>query len=440
MVGFMVVKLRFSMIILSVLSLFILMTSACDRVSPFQNRIKGGLGVSGKPEIVSRPAYANLTDRRVVFNDNGAGLAVVSKNSGSTLYPSYALYYSVFNPSSGAWSKEALLQVVGSNSNFALASDGENFMLVFLYNNGLFSRAFANGSWGAVDILPLVNTYLYCDDLMLSGSPTGYLAVYRDNSYYYYYACVFEGSSWGDCTQLAYSSSIFTESVIASNGAGGYCFAWIFHDGDYTVNAAIYDPVTEWGTLPVTPEILSDYLTSCQGLGLLSDGGGYCAAWEEFSSTGTDYDVMASVYDDGTATWTAKALIDNTDGAWDANAYSPVLATNGSSYGMAWIQNDGANNRVAARGYSGTTWDAGCDVLSDAGATAWNVRGASNGDTYAVGYIHYDSTLNLDKPFVRIMDPESGLGWGAAQRISNDSLGNDSYLALRSDGTGYLAA
>ncbi len=437
MVGLMIIKARFSKIILSLLTLFILITMACDRVSPFQNKIRGGLGVTGKPMIVNSLAYANLTDRRVVFNDNGVGLAVVSKNSGSTSYTCYSLYYSVFSPSSGTWSEEALLQVVGSYSNFALASDGENFMLVFIYNSGLFSRTYANGAWSTVDMLPMVNSYLYCDDLMLFGSPTGYLAVYRDNSYYYYYACVFEGSSWGDCTQLAYASSVFTESMIASNGAGGYCFAWIYN---YTVNAVIYDPAAEWGTLPVTPTILSDSLTSCQGLALVSDGAGYCAAWEEFSSTGIDNDVMASIYDDASGTWIAKTAMDNTDAAWDANAYSPALATNGSSYGVAWIQNDASNDRVVARGCSGTTWDTDCEVLSDAGAPVWNARGASNGDTYAVGYIQYDSALNLDKPFVRILDPGSGLGWGAAQRLSNDSLGNDSYLALRSDGTGYLAA
>ena len=143
--------------------------------------------------------------------------------------------------------------------------------------------------------------------------------------------------------------------------------------------------------------------------------------------------IYARIYD---GTWGAGAILIESSASYDA--YSPKIASDGSGYGVAWRQYDGASYRVYGNEYDNTiaipAWGGDNPIDSDIGACS-HPDVASNGSGYGVTWRQNDSGSSTYNIRANIYDSGTD-SWGTETLLETGS-GEAINPHIAPDGTGY---
>ncbi len=391
---------------------------------------------------------------QLVFNDGGLGLAVWESADApieSTDHAGRAIWYAFYKD--GQWSQESLLHVLphfdsagaGSNGYFNLqvAASANGFAVIWTqqdrtndnsyYSKRLYVRVFNGTDWGAV-------TRLSPDeigDAAISSNGTGYLVTWVNYASlkYFIYGSFFSGGSWQSGLDLASSSNPLTNPRVASNGAG-YAVTWqetSLQDGNPWINARLFTG-SSWGAV----KSFAGLAGASDAPHLASSGGSYLLLWGQFSGAASGYESVGSdagwstaaplsfgsikaavagsshygvVYECGTRfSLCARVRV---DGAWGtelpvenftSDARNPVLASDGSGYGVLWRQQTTSSGDydVHYTTFTATAVEPAVQVslAKESGTSVASIPReaiAYDGSGYMLGWIQHDLTVNSNR-------------------------------------------
>ena len=324
---------------------------------------------------INGDTFGNEYYQKAAFNSSGDGIAVWDTYLGGWPLKKIGPAYSYYSASTGQWSIPA-----------PLATEGES---VGIASNG-----------------------------------TGFVATYErsDNIY----ARQFDGSAWGSETRLDAASSNVTNARIASNGTG-YMAIWAEYTGVmYRIFANIHNGV-DWEDPATLLPVDSGAGSGLGASSIASDGTNYALGWAAYNSVTSEYDVYAMVYNG--SGWDPEVVIDNS--LYTANSGYPVLASNGTGYAAAWVDDPtgAASRNLYVSMYNGTGWDDPGTLVSVASSSA-NASGptiASDGTGYAVAWGESDGNA-----YSIIHD---GSSWQAV-----DTFTGGYQASIASNGAGYAVA
>ena len=260
---------------------------------------------------------------------------------------------------------------------------------------GLYANIYENGSWGQPKLL---DESIWSSEFHAATDGDGFAVVWSNaqSSYRVVYASIYNGTNWSGATQvdsmisgdadIAYS---FEGSPIASNG-NGYMLTYAQGDGIGYIDiyAREYDGMN-WGT-PRVLDLPSINFSAHKSPVIATNGTSYLVAWVQNVGTDPNYDgtdAFSSEFD-GVDWSTAELIVDG--GATNyIDSYVVDLVSNGTDYLAVWTQEDAnAYSRAMANIYSSSSW--GAPVVLDAGLPNHNVyrkpRAVSNGNGYAVAW------------------------------------------------------
>jgi hypothetical protein len=200
---------------------------------------------------------------------------------------------------------------------------------------------------------------------------------------------VYSSGSWskdggGDPTPWLIGSSSPSHPSIASNGSG-YAVSWVQVDGS---NTSIYANVFDTGTWSQGGTLLEHSAGNADYPSIASNGSSYAVTWQQFDSGGPNSSIYANIYSNGT--WSVdRTLLESSVNT----ALSPRIASNGSTYAVAWYQYDGNGPySIYANIFSNGTWSTGGTLIERGSQYAHSPSIASDGSGYAVSWTQYDGT------------------------------------------------
>jgi hypothetical protein len=298
--------------------------------------------------------------------------------------------------------------------------------------NRLVGSINANGVWGAPFLID-DNTY---NETAVATNGTTFMILWYSNGQGVPMAIICSGSgTLGTAEKVGPATGSYaTSPSLASNGSG-YAAIWSRWDysgvSEQNIYANVYSNgswMKDGGGNP-TPWVLENSMSYAYTPVIASNGSGYGAAWVQHDAT--VYSVYANIFSAGT--WsTGGTLIEN--GSFDAS--SPAIASNGSGYAVAWYQYDGvANYDIFANVYSGGTWSTGGTLLEKFNTQADAPSIASNGSGYAVVWDQYDGSY-----FSIYANIFSSGTWSTGATLLEHIDSYASAPSIASNGSGYAAS
>lgn len=279
----------------------------------------------------------------------------------------------------------------------------------------------ASSTWSGEQILATA-----VDNFQLASNGNGFMASWRQNLTIY--ASSFVANVWSQPVALGGNTLNYNvnNTVIASNGTG-YAVVWTQTDppvgssSEFHVYANIYNG-SSWGGAT----ILDNNISSGVSPVIASNGTGYAVAWSQ--SVGSTSDIAATIFDGNN--WSNQVTVDINSGF----ATTPKISSNGNQYMIAWFQpalNEGGNSVFASR-YDGTNWMAP-DLIEQGPQGPSRMNIASNGSGYAVVWTQRDASL-YSRATYNLFD---GNNWSGSNIV--DAGGSDARkTAVSSDGTNYM--
>lgn len=341
----------------------------------------------------------------------------------------------------GTWSTTAILSddTVDQFDDIAVAHDGgDEFTVVWrqkLQEDREFDLAASRISFGPFTPAELIETGSEnADEPTVVGDPDGGVQVLwpqqldDDTSEEVFFARE-SGGSFQEPTIIAsddLGSSVRITRVL-SNAAGRTLAVWGQSRGNsFRQFAAIKDPDGVWGE----PVILSDGppLSFAGADQFATDGDGFAYVLTRRDPTDDDdNDIEVRMYDG--VSWSDATVLDLD---LRGNVQSTSIASNGSGYAVAWVQEptiDTRDQRTYGSVYADGAW-AGPELLSAADAVFTQSAGiVSNGDGYAVTWDDFRG----DAVSVNVY---SASGWGGATPIA--AIFGQALPSIATDGVGYL--
>lgn len=242
------------------------------------------------------------------------------------------------------------------------------------------------------------------------------------------------GGLWSVPDNLATTAigSSVEPSFVVSNDAGQSLAVWRQNRGEVvTVYASVRTAAGDWTTPFVvkTGDLFSSFFPR-EAVATDGNGFAYAAVVNDFAA-GDQGQVLVNVFD-GTS-WSGETPVDL---GLTGTVQTANMASNGSTYVVAWAQKPTAGGPFDEQSVFGSVFDAGAWSApvelqpADVGF-AQSPSIATNGSSYAVVWDGAFSPLTLA---VNIYD---GTGWSGAQTLL-DPLPSQGRPQVRSDGTGYL--
>jgi len=385
--------------------------------------------------IVMSSTWGNKTDigdgfsspysPHVTPNGTGGYCAVWQQYDGTNT----RIYANVYNGST--WGTET---TVGSATVSAyppkVASNGTGYCVTWSGNDSgtynIYASIYTTGpSWSAETALEAITGY--ADYPQVASDGAGYCVTWQqdDGTRDSIYANVYTGG-WGVAT-LINSNDTYSAYYpkIASDGSG-YGVVWKQYDGivGYRVYGIRYDSSS--GLWDDTPMFIDLGIGNCNNPDVAASTSGYGVTWRLYDSG--SYNILARIYDRPSDTWDTETLLES--GSGDADY--PYIASDGTGYGVVWIQDDGSRNTVYANINSGSGWGTESNLMRDQyhGSVSGDIRFAANtsGDVLAI-WRQYDN--DISNLFGCLF---SGGAWGSVFQIT-DYLRN---YDVSSDGNGFM--
>jgi len=196
--------------------------------------------------------------------------------------------------------------------------------------------------------------------------------------------------------------------------------------GTYRVYANGCDNTTYiWGTVI----IIDSGTENCFNPDVAASSSGYGVTWRQYDSGSSTYNTLARTYDRPTDTWDPTATpLESGSG----EILHPYIASDGTGYGVVWIQDDGSRNTVYSNLNSGSGWGTERNLMQNQyhASVLGGIRFAANsaGDVLAIWRQYNNDRDNL---FGCLF---SGGTWDNVFQI-NDDIGN---YDVSSDGDGFM--
>jgi len=308
---------------------------------------------------------------------NGTGYCVTWPRNDSGTYNIYASIYT------GAWTAEAALELIAGYADYPqIASDGSGYCVTWDQNDGALESIYANiynGGWGGATLIESSGSYdAYSPKIASDGS--GYGVVWRQND--------------GIVGNRVYGNEYDNTIAIPAWGGDGTI--------DSVSGGNCYDP------------------------DVAANGSGYGVTWRQYDSGSSTYNVLANIYDG--VDWGTETLLESGSG----EAIDPYIASDGTGYGVVWVQDDGSRDTVYANLSNGSGWGAESNLMQNQyyGSVTGGIRFAANnaGDVLAIWRQHDNSTNNLFGCLY------SSGAWRSVFEIT-DNAGN---YDISSDGDGFM--
>jgi hypothetical protein len=256
-----------------------------------------------------------------------------------------------------------------------IATNGQTFLSVWNQYDGtnvkLYSSEFDGEVWSAAQ---LIASDIYSDisDIpRLITSGLDYLVVWLKGDTVM--GNIYTGS-WGKPFLLGESDNMRgrPETPYAVSNGVGYAVAWRAKpESGYAVNVNIHDGATWSGAENIYPITLDDINFSMFGSAdlLATAGDGYAVLWGvSDSSSSFAHDIYASIFDG--KSWSTAEMLDVGSG----NISSFQLASNGSGFLAAWLQDDGTGNfDVVSNRYDTDIWN-GVNILDVDNQSAFDLN------------------------------------------------------------------
>jgi len=364
---------------------------------------------------------------RMSTNDSGATLAVWQQYENGSM----VIYGSLNSADTGSWSTPfPFSQKTSYSYSPDVASDGQDFMIVYRQDGALYSRTCS--SIGSLGLETLIRS-----SGMSPGSPViasngaGYAATWQDG--YDIAANIYSSGAWTTATVIETGSGNAQNPQIASNGSG-YAVAWQQYDsagygGYISIFAGVYEN-GQW-SLPALLE---------QGTGhgfaprIASNRTGYAVTWWQPEGPGFGGSYVAVMANILTGTnWQTDATI---IGSNNSDIGYPDIASNGTGYMITWHQYDVTGYNIWVREYNGASWATSVgDIDAEPVYEALTPKIASDGSTYAIIWQQSDGAVNniYSKKY-------DGIDWANTSAIKlNGVAQNISDHRIISNGAGYSA-
>ncbi len=365
-------------------------------------------------------------------------------------------------------------QTVGNTLNlYANTHDGNNWGQVESLETGAENVTVPNidsdpngaisVTWGQSSTGPFVNTFngsSWGGEVVLNSSPTGgssyipklinsgngrTLAVWTQTAgaFENLYVNIHENGAWGQ-PQLLSTNEKYTEFHTATDG-NGFAVVWEgFDDGYGSIYASIFDG-SNWSTATRVDSQVAGSARIAWGSDvspIASNGNGYMLTYSQRDGLGY-IDIYAREYDG--VNWGTPKVLDLPSINYSAHDF-PIIATNGTSYLVAWVQYDGSDpNHDATDAYSsefdGTSWST-AKLIVDGGAAnyiiSYEVDLVSNGTDYLAVWTQEDASA-YGRPMANIY---TSAGWGTPVALDAGAIGHYTYRMPRavSNGVGYAVA
>ncbi|MBU1599827.1 hypothetical protein KKG61_06970 [bacterium] len=375
----------------------------------------------------------NAEEPQVALDSAGNGLAVWQQHDGA-LYNIWANRY----VQGAGWGSATLIETDTGNAyepQVALDTAGNGLAVWQQYANGtssIWANRYVSGAWGSATIIETDNTgNADYPQVALDTAGNGLAVWYQhDGTRYNIWANRFSQTTgtWSSATLIETNDAYGPQ--VALDTAGNGLAVWYQHDGTrYNIWANRFSQTTgTWSTATLIETDNAGHAYYPQVA--LDTAGNAIAIWQQYD--GTRYNIWANRYL-GTG-WGLATLIE-TDNTGDA--YIPQVALDTAGNGLAvWRQWDGTRYNIWANRFTQSTglWSTATLIETDTGhAYGPQVALDAAGNGIAVWKQHDGTWYSI---WANRYTPSTG--WGQAELIETDNIGNALYpqVALDTDGNG----
>jgi hypothetical protein len=223
-----------------------------------------------------------------------------------------------------------------------------------------------------------------------------------------------------------------TDAQIAMDSSGHALAVWSQSNGAlFSVWSNRFSPATGWGTAELVETGSAGDASRPQIA--VDPGGNAIAVWDQGSGVRTD--VWANRYEVGSG-WGAPELIE-TDSAGDADSAQIAFGTSGHALAV-WHQSDGTRFNIVANRYSaGSGWGSAQRVNIEDARDARRPQIALDASGEAVAVWQQDDGMRVNT-WANRYSPTTG--WGTAELIETENLGNVGMPQVATDGSGHALA
>ncbi len=305
-------------------------------------------------------------------------------------------------------------------------------------DRGVFAHTFNSSNWSGERLLATAPGGSSLSPRLISNEHGQILAVWKQKSSNNYdlYANINKNGSWGQ-PQLLFTGSDKIEFYVTSDG-NGFAMTWNDYDGAYwSIFASIFDGV-QWGQVLEVDDssIEGDAYTGGRFSPIVSNGNGYMLVYTQYDGS-KYYDTYARHYQG--SGWGTPVVLNSSTHSSNVSV-TPSIATNGTSYLVAWVAKP-EKNMVGPDAYSsvfnGTSWSTD-ELFIDGGFSSdisISVIGlVSNGANYLAVWVQDDGT-----PQYRVLSNFYTAGsWGTASTLNTGTTGHQiTTPSAISNGNGY---
>jgi hypothetical protein len=393
-------------------------------------------GAWGSASLIETDNAGSAIYPQVAFDSSGNALAVWHQSDGTRTN----IWANRYTSGSG-WGSAVLIETdngVAYYPQVAINSSG-NAPAVWYQRDGtrlsIYANRYTSGSgWGTAVLIETDNAGDAQRPQVAIDSSGNATSVWyqsdgtRENIWSNRYT---SGTGWGTAVLIETDNAGDAEyPQVAIDSSGNATAVWQQSDGTRNnIRANHYTSVSGWGT-PVLIE--TDNGDGYRPQVAIDSSGNATAVWHQY---GTRSNIWANRYTSGTG-WGTAVLIE-TDNAGDA--YRPQVAIDSSGNAAAvWYQRDGTRNNIWSNRYtSGTGWGTAVLIETDNAGDAEYPQVAmdSSGNAIAL-WQQWDGT----RYNILANRCPSGAGWGTAEIIETDNLGDASSPQVAFDSTGNAMA
>lgn len=246
-----------------------------------------------------------------------------------------------------------------------------------------------------------------------------------------------DGGGWGSAALIEDNDDgEASYPQFAFDASGNAIAVWQHSDGThYNIRAARYTAATSsWGTSEILETMDSGQATTPQIA--IDANGNALVVWQQ-QVTASRYDIWANRYMAGTNSWGTAELIETQD---SGHALAPQIAMDPNGNAIAvWYQFDGARTNIVANRYTaGIGWGTAELIETDNLGDASHPQVATDWDGNAAVVWHQSDGIRTNIWANRYTAATSQ--WGSAERIESDDAGNASYPQIAFDANGNAIA